>query len=83
MLVLSRECRGSAPAPAVILNPVKGAASKMDSDGLIGLHNTTPRPGASSQQGSGQDIVKLRQGLGKDRQGMALKAKGLKAETLA
>ena len=38
------------PAPAVILNPVKGAASKMDSDGLIktliGLHNTTPCPGA-------------------------------------
>ena len=34
------------PAPAVILNPVKGAASKMDSDGLIGLHNTTPCLGA-------------------------------------
>ena len=29
------------------------------------------------------DIVKLRQGSGKDRQGMALKAKGLKAKTLA
>ena len=28
-------------------------------------------------------IVKLRQGSGKDGQGMALKAKGLKAETLA
>ena len=28
-------------------------------------------------------IVKLRQGSGKDRQGMAVKAKGLKAQTLA
>ena len=28
-------------------------------------------------------IVKLRQGSGKDRQGMAFKAKGLKASTLA
>ena len=28
-------------------------------------------------------IVKLRQGSVKDRQGMALKAKGLKAQTLA
>ena len=28
-------------------------------------------------------FVKLRQGSGKDRQGMALKAKGLKASTLA
>ena len=28
-------------------------------------------------------IVKLRQGSGKDRQGMAVKAKGLKASTLA
>ena len=28
-------------------------------------------------------IVKLRQGSGKDRQGMAVKAKGLKALTLA
>ena len=28
-------------------------------------------------------IVKLRQGSGKDRQGMALKGKGLKASTLA
>ena len=56
-MVLSRECRGSAPAPAVILNPVKGAASKMDSDGLIGLHNTTPRPGASRAVGR---ILKLK-----------------------
>ena len=30
-----------------------------------------------------QNIVKLRQGSGKDRQGMAVKAKGLKALTLA
>ena len=30
-----------------------------------------------------QIIVKLRQGSGKDRQGMAVKAKGLKALTLA
>ena len=29
------------------------------------------------------NIVKLRQGSGKDRQGMAVKAKGLKALTLA
>ena len=29
------------------------------------------------------EIVKLRQGSGKDRQGMAVKAKGLKALTLA
>ena len=28
-------------------------------------------------------IVKLRQGSGKDQQGMAVKAKGLKASTLA
>ena len=33
-------------------------------------------------QSSQQTIVKLRQGSGKDRQGMALKAKGLKALTL-
>ena len=29
------------------------------------------------------EIVKLRRGSGKDRQGMAVKAKGLKAETRA
>ena len=45
--------------------------------------DTTPTWEQSSVEHKNCLIVKLRQGSGKDRQGMALKAKGFMAETLA
>ena len=41
------------------------------------------QPGHQAAEVQRVNIVKLRQGSGKDRQGKALKAKGLKASTLA
>ena len=50
---------------------------------LIQSKQTHSWPGWMDSEWILKLIVKLRQGSGKDGQGMALKAKGLKAQTLA